>query len=112
MPETSAVPGDDFDLGTVLRALADAHRRAVMIELASDRADGERTCHSFNLPVSKQTRTHHFRTLCDAGLLCEVDYGNKKGVRLRRAAIDHRFPGLLDLLAAEFDRSARLGQED
>jgi DNA-binding transcriptional ArsR family regulator len=112
MPETSAVPGDDLDLGTVLRALADPHRRAVVIELAADRTDGERTCHSFNLTVSKQTRTHHFRTLCDAGLLCEVDYGNKKGVRLRREAIDRRFPGLLDLLAAEFTRSARSGQED
>lgn len=95
---------DVLDLGAVLRALGDEHRRAVMIELAADRSDGERTCHSFNLPVSKQTRTYHFRTLRDVGLIRETNYGNKKGIRLRRAEIDRRFPGLLDLLAAEFSQ--------
>jgi DNA-binding transcriptional ArsR family regulator len=96
----------DLDLGVVLRALADEHRRAVVMELAADPADGERACHSFNLPVAKQTRTHHFRTLVDSGLLSEIDYGNKKAVRLRRAHVERRFPGLLDLLAAEFDMRA------
>lgn len=93
-----------LDLGAVLRALADEHRRAVMMELAADRSDPERTCTSFDLPISKQTRTHHFRTLRDVGLVEEVNYGNRKGISLRRAAVDARFPGLLDLLAAEYER--------
>jgi DNA-binding transcriptional ArsR family regulator len=75
--------------------------RSVMTELTADRSDSERGCNSFNLPISKQTQTHHFRVLREAGLIDEVDYGNRKGIRLRRAEIDKRFPGLLTLLGAE-----------
>ncbi|MEU7276029.1 helix-turn-helix domain-containing protein, partial [Streptomyces asiaticus] len=52
-------------------------------------------------PISKQTQTHHFRVLREAGLIDEIDYGNRKGIRLRRADIEKRFPGLLTLLGAE-----------
>jgi DNA-binding transcriptional ArsR family regulator len=104
---TARADVDDLDLGTVLRALADEHRRAVITELAADESDSERMCQSFDLPVTKQTRTYHFRTLRDAGLICDIDYGNKKGIRLRRADIDRRFPGLLDLLVAELAGTTR-----
>lgn len=90
-----------MELGVVLRALSDEHRRSVMVELAADQEDHERTCNSFDLPISKQTQTHHFRALREAGLICEIDYGNRKGIRLRRPDIDERFPGLLGILAAE-----------
>ncbi|MFK0247225.1 ArsR/SmtB family transcription factor [Amycolatopsis azurea] len=89
------------DLGTVFRALADEHRRTVIAELAADVSDRERTCNSFALPVSKQTQTHHFRVLREAGLIHEINYGNRKGIRLRRAEINRWLPGLLDLLTAE-----------
>ncbi|RJQ74477.1 ArsR family transcriptional regulator [Pseudonocardiaceae bacterium YIM PH 21723] len=92
---------DALELGVVLRALADEHRRSVMMELAADRTDGERGCNSFDLPISKQTQTHHFRVLREAGLINEIDYGNRKGIRLRRTDVESRFPGLLALLAAE-----------
>ncbi|WP_406642550.1 ArsR/SmtB family transcription factor [Amycolatopsis sp. WGS_07] len=92
---------DALELGVVLRALADEHRRAVMTELAADRTDSERGCSSFDLPISKQTQTHHFRVLREAGLIDEIDYGNRKGVRLRRKDVEGRFPGLLALLEAE-----------
>ncbi|MFD8431981.1 ArsR/SmtB family transcription factor [Streptomyces coelicoflavus] len=82
------------------RALSDEHRRSVMTELAADHSDSERGCNSFNLPISKQTQTHHFRVLREAGLIDEIDYGNRKGIRLRRTAIEKRFPGLLALLEA------------
>ncbi|NEB14733.1 winged helix-turn-helix transcriptional regulator [Streptomyces coelicoflavus] len=91
---------DALDLGTVFRALADENRRSVMTELAADRSDGERGCNSFDLPISKQTQTHHFRVLREAGLIDEIDYGNRKGIRLRRADVEKRFPGLLALLGA------------
>lgn len=94
----------DLNLGIVLRALSDENRRAVIAELAVDSADPERTCNSFKLSVSKQTQTHHFRTLSDAGLIHYVDYGNRKGISLRRAEIDRRFPGLLQMLVAEFEQ--------
>ena len=92
---------DALDLGAVFRALADENRRSVMTELAADRSDSERGCNSFDLPISKQTQTHHFRVLREAGLVDEIDYGNRKGIRLRRADIEKRFPGLLMLLGSE-----------
>nr|WP_203599275.1 winged helix-turn-helix domain-containing protein [Streptomyces sp. SID10853] len=92
---------DALDLGAVFRALADERRRSVLTQLAADRSDGERGCNSFDLPISKQSQTHHFRVLREAGLIDEVDYGNRKGIRLRRADIEKRFPGLLALLGAE-----------
>lgn len=102
MKETSLGPtAAEMELGTVIRALSDEHRRAVMTELAADDKDGARRCNSFDLPISKQTQTHHFRVLREAGLICEIDYGNRKEIRLRRADIDARFPGLLSILAAE-----------
>ncbi|KOG88002.1 ArsR/SmtB family transcription factor [Streptomyces varsoviensis] len=97
----------EMELGAVLRALSDEHRRAVMVELAADEEDRERTCNSFDLPVSKQTQTHHFRALREVGLIREIDYGNRKGIRLRRSDIDVRFPGLLGLLAAEARKPER-----
>ncbi|WP_405164747.1 ArsR family transcriptional regulator [Nocardia sp. NBC_01499] len=92
---------DALELGVVLRALADEHRRSVMTQLAADRSDSERGCNSFDLPISKQTQTHHFRVLREAGLINEIDYGNRKGIRLRRRDVESRFPGLLALLEAE-----------
>ncbi|WP_413760868.1 ArsR/SmtB family transcription factor [Streptomyces sp. MMBL 11-3] len=92
---------DALDLGAVFRALADEHRRSVMTQLAADRGDNERGCNSFDLPISKQTQTHHFRVLREAGLIDEIDYGNRKGVRLRRTDVEKKFPGLLALLEAE-----------
>ncbi|MBA4025484.1 MAG: ArsR family transcriptional regulator [Gordonia sp.] len=100
-----------LELGPILRALADENRRAVIVELAADETDPERTCNSFDLPVSKQTQTHHFRTLSDAGLIRYADYGNRKGISLRRAEIDQRFPGLLRLLAAEFKGGPAFAEE-
>lgn len=88
-------------LGAVLSALADPHRRGVIAVLAAASADTERTCSSFALPVTKSTATHHFRVLNDSGLIQLTDYGNRKGVLLRRADIDREFPGLLSLLVAE-----------
>ena len=91
----------EMTLGAVLAALADPHRRGVVAELAATNVDTERTCSSFALPVTKSTATHHFRVLNDSGLIQLTDYGNRKGVLLRRAHIDRQFPGLLDLLVAE-----------
>lgn len=100
----------ELDLSAVLRALSDEHRRAVVMDLAADQSDPERACNSFALPVSKQTLTYHFRTLREAGLIREIDYGNRKGITLRRHDINTRFPGLLDLLTEEHRRLQATGQ--
>jgi DNA-binding transcriptional ArsR family regulator len=47
------------------------------------------------------TLTHHFRILRESGLIRQNDYGNSRKVRLRRAELESRFPGLLDLVHAQ-----------
>ncbi|MEU1942851.1 helix-turn-helix domain-containing protein [Streptomyces sp. NPDC020125] len=90
-----------LDLGAVLSALADPHRRRIVTELVTAPEDIERSCSSFQAPVSKSTMTHHFKVLADSGLIRTTDYGNRKGVTLRRTDLNTRFPGLLALLASE-----------
>jgi DNA-binding transcriptional ArsR family regulator len=101
----SSMPGElptpemaDVDLGAVLSALADPHRRAVVLELVNG-GGTERACSSFPLPIAKSTRTHHWRVLREAGLVRQRDAGNGTFVRLRRDEFDARFPGLLDVVA-------------
>lgn len=84
----------DLDVGAVLAALADPLRRAVTADLYR-RADAEHACRTFDLPVAKSTRTHHWRVLREAGIVRQRDLGNGSAVRLRRADLDERFPGLL-----------------
>ena len=98
--EFTVPPMDEVDLDRVLRALADGQRRRVVMELAADSTDSERACSSFELPVAKSTRTHHWRTLREAGLVTQRDAGNGTFVRLRRADFEARFPGLLASLGA------------
>ncbi|MGP6172611.1 ArsR/SmtB family transcription factor [Corynebacterium sp. A21] len=89
----------EIDLNKVFSALADPHRRAIIIELMGETSGTERTCASFDVPLSKSSRTFHFRVLRDAGLTWDTDYGNRKGVILREEDIEARFPGLLSVLA-------------
>ncbi|MGI5341594.1 ArsR/SmtB family transcription factor [Streptomyces sp. CA-181903] len=102
MPDDEGHPAvEEIELGAVLAALADPLRRRVVRELARAPEGTARTCSSFALPVSKATVTHHFRALREAGLVRQVDRGNSRMARLRRADIERRFPGLLDIVAAE-----------
>ena len=90
---------EDIDLSAVLSALADPMRRRVVLELAQH-PETERLCASFELPVAKSTRTHHWRVLREAGLVWQHDAGNRLVMRLRHEDLQERFPGLLDTLAA------------
>jgi len=102
MPEKSAHPSaDEMDLGRILSALADPLRRSVVTRLLQEPDGTERTCASFELPVTKSSCTYHFRVLRESGLILHPDYGNHRGVTLRRAEVEQRFPGLLSVLAHE-----------
>lgn len=96
-----------IELDKVFAALSDPHRRTIVAELAAQPSGTEMICASFGIPVSKSTRTFHFRVLREAGLTYDANYGNRKGVILRRDDIDARFPGLIDLVAKEHDDSSR-----
>lgn len=99
-----AVPRiEEVGLDAVLGALADPLRRGVIVDLL-ERPDTEHACRSFDLPLARSTRTHHWRVLRQAGLIRQRDAGNGSFVRLRRAELTERFPGLLDAVRAAHRR--------
>ncbi len=100
---------DEMQLGTILSVLADPHRRTVVTTMVLEDDSVERTCASFNLPVSKSSLTYHFRLLRESGLIWDIDHGNRKSVKLRRDELNGRFPGLLDLLAREAAEVVEVG---
>jgi DNA-binding transcriptional ArsR family regulator len=84
---------DAIELADVLHALSDPTRLEIVRGLD---ADGERQCGSFDLGLTKATRSHHFKVLREAGLTFTRLEGTARYVTLRRAELDARFPGLLD----------------
>jgi DNA-binding transcriptional ArsR family regulator len=89
-----AMPAEDaIELTAVLQALADPLRLQIVREL--DALD-ERACGLFAQSVAPSTRSHHFRTLRDAGVTRTRVVGTRRMVSLRRDELDRRFPGLLD----------------
>jgi DNA-binding transcriptional ArsR family regulator len=84
---------DAIELADVLHALSDPTRLEIVRGLD---ADGERQCGSFDLGLTKATRSHHFKVLRQAGLTFTRLEGTARYVTLRRAELDARFPGLLD----------------
>jgi DNA-binding transcriptional ArsR family regulator len=94
-------PVDALDLATIMGALADEHRLAIVRTLA---ADGERVCGTFDLGISKATRSHHLKILRESGVTQTRVEGTRRIVSLRRDDLEARFPGLLDAL---LDAAAR-----
>ena len=84
---------DEIELAAVLHALSDPMRLRIVAALAGE---DQRTCKSFNLPVTKSTCTHHFRVLREAGVIRQRLEGTTRLNSLRREDLDARFPGLLD----------------
>lgn len=90
---------DEIRVETVLQALGDPVRLQIVRALA--RADAAIPCGELALPVSPSTRTHHLRTLREAGVISTVCAGTRKLSSLRRSDLDALYPGLLDgVLAA------------
>lgn len=88
----------DVSLETALQALADETRLQIVRELAQ--APTACACGSIDIELSKATRSHHFKTLREAGITNTEIVGTKRLVSLRRAEFDSRFPGLLDAVLA------------
>jgi DNA-binding transcriptional ArsR family regulator len=94
---------DEMTLAAVMAALSDPVRVEIVRQLA---AEGERTCGTFDLGVSKATRSHHFRVLREAGVTHTRAEGTHRHLSLRRDAMDARFPGLLDAVLTAAQREA------
>jgi len=94
-------PVDALALADVMQALGDPTRLEIVRLLASD---GERQCGSFDLGVSKATRSHHFRVLREAGITHTRVDGAARFVRLREDELERRFPGLLQAIVRAAQR--------
>jgi DNA-binding transcriptional ArsR family regulator len=84
---------DEIELAAVLHALSDPVRLKIVGALAG--AAEERTCGSFDVPVTKSTCTHHFKVLREAGVIQQRQEGTARLNTLRTDDLDARFPGLL-----------------
>ncbi|WP_209641708.1 ArsR/SmtB family transcription factor [Kibdelosporangium banguiense] len=90
---------DEIRIDAVLHALADPVRLQIVRALA-ELGTGV-ACGAIELPVTKSTRTHHLRTLREAGVIRVRPEGTTRITTLRRADMDALYPGLLDgILAA------------
>lgn len=83
-----------LELTDVLHALSDPVRLEIVRTLST--GDCTRRCGAFDVPVTKSTRTHHFRVLRESGLIEQSADGTAVVNRLRRDDLDARFPGLLE----------------
>ena len=86
----------EIELGAVLHALSDSVRLKIVAALAG--GDGELSCGSFEVPVTKSTCTHHFRILREAGVIHQRQVGTSRLNTLRREDLEARFPGLLETI--------------
>lgn len=86
-PEREAI-----ELASVLDALSDPVRLAIVTELARE---GEKPCGTVDLDVAKSTASHHFKVLREAGIIHVRQEGTQRCLSLRRQDLDARFPGLL-----------------
>lgn len=87
----------DVSLETAMQALADQTRIEIIRVIARDT---ERTCGTFDLGVSKATRSHHFKILREAGITHTRQEGATRNISLRANEFEARFPGLLSAVIA------------
>jgi DNA-binding transcriptional ArsR family regulator len=93
VPVLEQPASEAVELAGILHALSDPARLEIVRALD---ADGERQCGTFDLGLTKATRSHHFKVLREAGLTYTRVEGTARFVTLRREEIDRKFPGLLD----------------
>lgn len=90
---------DRLDLPTVLAALADPGRLAIVRALA---AQGEECCNKVGelagLTVGKSTLSHHMKVLRESGMTRTRAQGTHRYISLRRDDLDLAFPQLLDAI--------------
>jgi DNA-binding transcriptional ArsR family regulator len=83
------------DLVRVLQAMSDP-QRLKMLKALDDDAWHPCGAGDWGTDLHKSTVSHHVKILREAGLLETKRIGRNKHGRLRRDAIEGRFPGLLD----------------
>src|SRR5947207_8146319 len=90
---------NDVPLASVLHALSDSTRLAIVRRLNEDLEKvGEGLACNCAAPeeLPRATMSSHFNVLRSAGLIESRKEGTRVVNRLRRADLDRRFPGLID----------------
>lgn len=102
MSQPAALPHPDPDqiaLPTVLGALSDQTRLAIINYLSRDESRGM-ICSQLTDLASKTAISYHVAKLREAGVVRVTPEGTRRRVRLRRDDLDTRFPGFLDSIIA------------
>lgn len=101
LPEPLPEPSiDELRLEMVMGALADPIRLTIVRKLMLESQAYDHTCGWFGLDRPKSTLTYHFKTLREAGLIRQRQYGLERRSRVRTQDLNARFPGLLELVAS------------
>lgn len=83
----------DLRIEDVIAALDHPVRLRVVRTLAGGE---ELTCRQILPEMTKSSASHHWRVLRENGIVIQYRQGRNLYMRLRRADLDHRFPGVLD----------------
>jgi DNA-binding transcriptional ArsR family regulator len=95
MPSVGVAPSR-LDAVTVLRALADPVRLDLVGQLR--RSDAPIACGRFATRVAKNTLSHHFKVLREAGVIATHREGGQAFNVLREDELEQAFPGLLNAI--------------
>jgi DNA-binding transcriptional ArsR family regulator len=87
---------EQIELPMVLECLSDPTRLAIVYNLSRHDQATELRCGDFCGLSGKSNLAYHFAKLREAGLIQTRAAGTARFMRLRRADLDARFPGLLD----------------
>lgn len=92
-------PAAELRLSKILAALSDRARLATVRALArNEHTPCHRLQQDAGLAISRSTFSHHQRVLREAGIVHVRVRGAERILSLRRADLEARFPGLLDLI--------------
>ncbi|MFT8392041.1 MAG: helix-turn-helix transcriptional regulator [Sporolactobacillus sp.] len=94
----------DIKLSDLFYALSDPIRLEIVSKLA---AGGEQSCKTLGIPGANSTLSHHYKVLREAGVTNTHLVGNQRCISLRRADLDARFPGLLDVVLSGIEASEK-----
>jgi DNA-binding transcriptional ArsR family regulator len=88
---------ESLQLYIIMRALGDPMRVQIIRAIAA--ANSGANCRACTCPsIPKSTLAHHFKVLRQAGLIHSQTIGNAIQNTLRKADLEARFPGLLQLI--------------
>lgn len=94
----------DVHFLSLLQVVADPVRLKIIVQLAASETD--KSCGSFDLPVTASTATHHFTALRQAGVIHQYYVGTSRMNTLRGDDLEHAFPGFLAAVIAGAGKEA------